>query len=235
MTTALHNIHFKAQSHPQHRFQNLYGLLNTDLLYQSWGQLNKQAASGIDGMSIKRYESQLTENIQRLDQQLKGKRYRANTVKRVYIPKANGKQRPLGLPTVDDKVVQQSVSQLLQSIWEADFLPNSYGYRPAKSAHQAVHSLALNLQYKGYGYIVEADIKGFFDHMGHGWLEQMLAQRIDDKALLSLIKQWLKARVQSPDGSIEKAQSGTPQGGVISPVLANIYLHYVLDLWLKRR
>lgn len=100
-----------------------------------------------------------------------------------------------------------------------------------ESAHQAVHSLALNLQYKGYGYLVEAGIKGFFDHMDHDWLVTMLEQRIDDNALLTLIKQWLKARVKSPDGSISRTASGTPQGGVISPVLANIYLHYVLDLW----
>jgi len=235
MTTALHDIAFKARSHPRHRFQNLYGLLKTDLLYQSWGQLNKQAASGIDGVTTSMYERCLPENIQRLNSQLKAKSYRANTIKRVYIPKANGKQRPLGLPTVDDKVVQQSVSQILQSIWEADFLPNSYGYRPAKSAHQAVHSLALNLQFKGYGYIVEADIKGFFDHMDHNWLVKMLEQRIDDKALLSLIKQWLKARVKSPDGRVRRSTSGTPQGGVISPVLANIYLHYVLDLWFEKQ
>ncbi|XP_014680338.1 PREDICTED: putative uncharacterized protein YkfC, partial [Priapulus caudatus] len=235
MTTTLHDIAFKARSHPRHCFQNLYGLLKTDLLYQSWGQLNKQAASGIDGITPSKYESSLFENIQRLDEQLKAKRYRANTIKRVYIPKANGKQRPLGLPTVDDKVVQQSVSQILQTIWEADFLPNSYGYRPAKSAHQAVHSLALNLQYKGYGYIVEADIKGFFDHMDHDWLVKMLEQRIDDKALLTLIKQWLKARVKSPDGRVQRSTSGTPQGGVISPVLANIYLHYVLDLWFEKQ
>jgi len=140
----------------------------------------------------------------------------------------------LGLPTVEDKVIQQSVSQILQSIWEADFLPNSYGYRPAKSAHQAVHSLALNLQFKGYGYLVEADIKGFFDNMDHDWLVTMLEQRIDDKALLTLIKQWLKARVKSPDGSVSSSASGTPQGGVVSPVLANIYLHYVLDLWFEK-
>ncbi len=114
--------------------------------------------------------------------------------------------------------------------WEQDFLRNSYGYRPNKSAHQAVQSLHLNLQFKGYGYIVEADIKGFFNNMDHQWLMQMLALRIDDKALLNLINQWLKARIKTPDGKFEKPISGTPQGGVISPVLANIYLHYALDL-----
>jgi RNA-directed DNA polymerase len=131
--------------------------------------------------------------------------------------------------------VQQSVSQILQSIWEAVFLPNSYDYRPYKSAHQAVHSLALNLQFKGYGYIVEADIKGFFNNLDHGWLMEMLKQRIDDKALLSLIGQWLKARIKTPQGDYLKPQSGTPQGGIISPVLAKIYLHYALDLWFEKK
>lgn len=235
MTTALHAIAFKAQSHPGHRFQNLYGMLDADLLYQSWGQLNKQAAAGIDGMQMPDYRTHLPAHIERLSDTLRRKRYRATAIKRVFIPKANGKQRPLGLPTVDDKLVQQSVSQILQSIWEQDFLPNSYGYRPHKSAHQAVHTLGLNLQFKGYGYIVEADIKGFFDHMDHAWLLRMLEQRIDDKALLSLIGQWLKARVKSPEGVYSKPESGTPQGGVISPVLANIYLHYALDLWFEKK
>lgn len=112
------------------------------------------------------------------------------------------------------------MSQILQSIWEVDFLPNSHGYRPNKSAHQAVHSLSLNLQFKGYGYIVEADIKGFFDNLDHDWLMEMLKQRIDDKAHLSLIGQWLKARIKTPQGEYHK-----PQSGIISPVLANIYLH----------
>lgn len=235
MKTALHAIAFKAQTHPKHRFQNLYGLLDSDLLIQSWGQINKQSASGVDGVKASDFKQKLPENIDRLSQSLKQKCYRANDIKRVFIPKANGKQRPLGLPTLDDKVVQQSVSQILQSIWEQDFLRNSYGYRPAKSAHQAIHSLQLNLQYKGYGYVVEADIKGFFDNMDHQWLMDMLSQRIEDKAFLNLIGQWLKARIKSPEGQYTKPVSGTPQGGVISPVLANIYLHYALDLWFERR
>jgi len=136
---------------------------------------------------------------------------------------------------MDDKVVQQGVSQILQSIWEQDFLTNSYGYRPQKSAHQAIHSLQLNLQYKGYGYLVEADIKGFFDNMDHQWLMEMLSHRIEDKALLNLINQWLNARIKTPEHGFEKPTSGTPQGGVISPVLANIYLHYALDLWFEKR
>jgi group II intron reverse transcriptase/maturase len=235
MTTALNAITFKSQTHPNHRFQNLYGLLGDDLLYQSWGQLNKRAAPGIDGITVPKYKEALLENLTRLSCALKAKCYRANDIKRVFIPKSHDKQRPLGLPTVDDKLVQQSVSQILQSIWEADFLPNSYGYRPNKSAHQAVHSVSLNLQFKGYGYIVEADIKGFFDNIDHNWLMEMLKQRIDDNALLSLIGQWLKARIKSPEGDCLKPQSGTPQGGIISPVVANIYLHYALDLWFEKK
>ena len=235
MTTALHAIAFKAQTHPMHRFQNLYGLLDSDLLIQSWGQLNKQSAAGIDGVKPSDFKQRLSENIERLSHQLRQKQFRVGDIKRVYIPKANGKQRPLGLPNIDDKVVQQSVSQLLQSIWEQDFLRNSYGYRPQKSAHQAIHSLQLNLQFKGYGYIVEADIKGFFDNMSHKWLMKMLSQRIEDKALLKLINQWLKARIGTLEEGMMKPTSGTPQGGVISPILANIYLHYALDIWFEKR
>jgi group II intron reverse transcriptase/maturase len=235
MTTELYAIAQKAHSQPKYRFQNLNNLLNTELLYESWQQLNKQAAAGLDGISIAAYQACLAENITRLTDCLKHKLYRASAIKRVFIPKSNGKLRPLGLPTVEDKVVQQGVSQILQSIWEQDFLPNSYGYRPNKSAHQALQSLKLNLQFKGYGYIVEADIKGFFDNMDHDWLQRMLEQRIDDKALLNVIKQWLKARVKTPDGDMSKSESGTPQGGVISPVLANIYLHYVIDLWFEKK
>ena len=208
MTTALNAIAFKAQTHPQHRFQSLYGQLNTDALYRAWSNLNKQSAAGIDGVTANQFEQRLPENLHTLAQQLKDKRFRVNDVKRVYIPKANGKERPLGLPAVADKVVQQAVSELLQSIWEQYFQRNSYGYRPHKSAHQAVHCLQLNLQFKGYGYIVEADIKGFFDNMDHTWLMRMLEQRIDDKRLLNLINQWLKARIKEPDDFVVAFQYG---------------------------
>lgn len=234
MKTTVQAIAIKARTCPRYQFQNLSSMLDEQLLRKSWGQLNKSASAGIDGVDASVYAESLIDNIATLEKQLKAGRYRANLIKRVYIPKANGKQRPLGLPTIADKIVQQSVSQILQSIWEQDFLPNSYGYRPEKSAHGAVSSLCANLQFKGYGYIVEADIKGFFDNMSHQWLMRMLKQRVDDKRLLGLINQWLKARVQEPEGKINKSSHGTPQGGVISPVLANIYLHYVIDLWFER-
>lgn len=235
MTTELQAITIKSWSAPGHRFQNLAGLLNSELLASSWRQLNPQAKPGVDGVTLSDYGKRLRDNIQDLESRLQSKAYRTQAIQRVYIPKGSGGTRPLGLPTTEDKIVQQAVSNILQSIWEPEFKRFSYGYRPYKSAHQAVHSLGLNLQYKGYGYVVEADIKGFFDNMSHDWLVKMLALRIDDQALLSLIKQWLKARIRQPDGSYDKPNRGTPQGGVISPVLANIYLHYVLDLWFDKK
>lgn len=235
MTTELNAIAFKAQTHPKHRFQNMFGTLKVDALHRAWSHLNKKSAAGIDGVNAAEYGQKLAPNLQQLASKLKANRYRASSVKRVYIPKANGKLRPLGLPTLEDKIVQQSVADILQSIWEQDFLRNSYGYRPNKSAHQAVHSLQMNLQYGRYGYLVEADIQGFFDNMDHGWLMRMMRQRIDDERLLTLINQWLKARIIEPEGDSHKPAAGTPQGGVISPILANIYLHYALDIWFEKR
>lgn len=234
MTTALQAVAYKARTRPRHRFQNLSSLLDERLMYESWGRLNKHSAPGIDKIETQDYAQKLSTNVSELVQKLKRGSYRAARVKRVYLDKPAGGQRPLGLPTLEDKLVQQSVAQILGNIYEADFLPNSYGYRPDRSAHGAIHRLRLNLQYKGYGYIVEADIKGFFDTVDHGWLVKMLQQRIDDKRLLSLIQQWLKAEVVEPSGQVVKPTQGTPQGGVISPLLANIYLHYVLDLWFEK-
>ena len=234
MTTELQAIASKARTHPKHVFQNLSRLLEEELMLESWGQLKKRSAPGIDNMDAKRYLEQLSTHVRGLVDKLKRGAYRANRIKRVYLDKPTGGQRPLGLPTLEDKLVQHSVAQILGNIYEADFLPNSYGYRPNRSAHGAIHSLRLNLQYKGYGYIVEADIKGFFDTVDHAWLQRMLQQRIDDKRLLSLIQQWMKAEVVEPTGLVMKPSEGTPQGGVISPVLANIYLHYCLDLWFEK-
>lgn len=234
MTTALQAIAYKATTHPKHVFQNLSAVLDEGLMFESWGQLKKSAASGIDNIDADRYSKQLSSNVRGLVDKLKRGAYRANRIKRVYLDKPTGGQRPLGLPTLEDKLVQHSVAQILSGIYEADFLPNSYGYRPKRSAHGAIHSLRLNLQYKGYGYVVEADIKGFFDTVDHAWMQQMLQQRIDDKRVLSLIQQWMKAEVVEPTGQVIKPTKGTPQGGVISPVLANIYLHYVLDLWFEK-
>lgn len=234
MTTELRAIAYKAYTHPKHRFGNLSRLLDEDQLYRSWGALNKNAAPGIDQVDAQEYAGSLRDNIISLVDRLKQGQYRADRIKRVFIPKANGKKRALGLPTTQDKHLQQAVSDILTRIWEPSFHPFSYGYRPNKSAHDAVHSLGMNLQYKGYGYIIEADIKDFFGSVDHSLLEQMLSEKIADKRFISLIKQWLKARIVEPDGRVIKPTSGTQQGGVVSPVLGNIYLHYVLDEWFAK-
>ena len=232
--TSLRGIAKRAQACKQHRFQNLYGLIDERLLRQCWEDLNKRAASGVDGVTADKYEEDLSGNIDRLAQRLKTKRYRTKLVRRCYIPKDNGKVRPLGIPALEDKLVQVCCARLLTSIYEQDFLPNSYGYRPGKSAKDAVSDLGFNLQYGSYGYAVEADIRGYFDRIDHDWLMQMLELRIDDAAFLGLIRQWLKAGILDVDGEVIHPVTGSPQGGIVSPILANVYLHYVLDLWFER-
>ncbi|MBR9872611.1 MAG: group II intron reverse transcriptase/maturase [Gammaproteobacteria bacterium] len=234
-TTSLMDIAIKARSHPKHRFQNLYRMLNLPNLLQAWHRLNKNASAGVDRVVAQVYGKDLYVNLVDLEQRLKTKRYRCKGIRRTYIPKSNGKQRPLGIPALEDKIVQQAVADILGAVFEADFLECSFAYRPGRGAGDAVASLSANLQWGPFGYVVESDIKGFFDEVDHDWLLEMLRQRIDDKALLSLIHQWLTAKVHLPDGQVIKPLSGTPQGGVISPVLANIYLHFVLDLWFERR
>jgi len=235
MQTSLQAIAIKAGERPKHRFQNLYKELNMELLWAGYERLNRKAAPGVDGQTWKEYQNELLPRLSGLVSRLKEGRYKTQLIKRVYIPKGNGKERPLGIPALEDKVVQQSAATLLQSIFETDFLDCSYGYRPKRSAHEAIHSLNVNLQYGKYGYVVEADIKGFFDCVDHDWLLTMLEQRIDDRAFLKLIRKWLKAGIMQPDGRVERPEEGTPQGGLVSPVLANIYLHYVLDIWFEKK
>ena len=234
MTTSLEDIAKKAASDKKHRFQNLYGMLNEAYLLDGWQGLNKKAAVGVDGVSAKAYEKDLEANVRDLVERLKQKRYRAPLVRRHYIPKELGKMRPLGIPATEDKLLQLGAARILQAIWEEDFLASSFGYRPGVGAREAVKSLTVNLQEGPYRVVVEADIKGFFDHLDHDWLIRMLQQRIDDKAFLRLIEKWLKAGILDTNGMVIDPQTGSPQGGIVSPVLANIYLHYALDLWFYR-
>ena len=232
--TSLRGIAIKAGVNGKHRFQDLYRCLNEPFLHACWKGLNKHAASGVDEVTAQVYEENLEANIQGLAERLKAKRYRAKLVRRCYIPKENGKKRPLGIPALEDRLVQLACAKLLSSIFESDFLDNSYGYCPKRSAKDAVNDLRFNLQYGKYGYVVEADIRGFFGHMDHDWLLRMLRERIDDTALLNLIRKWLKAGILETDGQIIHPETGTPQGGVVSPVLANVYLHFALDLWFEK-
>jgi RNA-directed DNA polymerase len=232
--TSLLGIAKKAGSDKRYRFRNLYRELNEELLRDSWRLLRKDAALGVDQVSAAEYEANLEENIHQLVERLKRKSYRARLVRRQYIPKGDGRMRPLGIPATEDKLLQIAVKRLLEAIYEQDFLPCSYGYRPRRGALEAVDQLTVQLQFGGYHQVVEADIKGFFDNLSHEWLMRMLAERIDDQAILRLIKKWLKAGVLDTDGKVLRAEGGTPQGGIISPLLANVYLHYALDLWFAK-
>lgn len=230
--TSLKAIATKADKDKQHRFGGLYRLLNQANLKECFFSLHKQAAPGVDRVTFRDYEVNLEENLADLVERLKHKSYRARLVKRHYIPKGNtGKLRPLGIPVLEEKLVQQAVSQILSAIYEADFVKQSYGYRPGKSPHDAVKDLTDTLQFGKFEFVVEADIKSFFDHIQHEALLGMLSERVDDQAFLGLIRKWLKAGILETDGKVIHPQTGTPQGGVVSPVLANVYLHCVLDWW----
>jgi RNA-directed DNA polymerase len=232
--TSLQAIAKKASEQPGYRFRNLFGLLNEEMLRDSWQYIRKDAACGVDRVSAEEYEQNLEGNIQQLVEELKRKRYRAKLVLRRYIPKGNGKTRPLGIPATQDKLLQLAVKRTLEAIYEQDFLQSSYGYRPGVGALDAVDKLTVKLQFGKFNYLVEADIKGFFDNLDHSWLLKMLAERVDDKALLWLIEKWLKAGVLDTDGKVLHPETGTPQGGIVSPILANVYLHYALDLWFQK-
>jgi group II intron reverse transcriptase/maturase len=232
--TSLEGIALTASLKKEHRFQNLYGELTPERLLTAWMCIKKDAASGVDKVTAEEYQENLVSNLEDLAQRVKEKIYKAKLVRRTYIPKDNGKERPLGIPALEDKIVQRAVTMLLNAIYEQDFLDVSYGYRAGKSANDAVGDLTFQLQYGKFGYLVEADIQGFFDNIDHNWLLKMLALRIDDKAFLNLIRKWLKAGILEPDGTVKHPDTGTPQGGIVSPVLANIYLHYALDLWFEQ-
>jgi group II intron reverse transcriptase/maturase len=200
---------------------------------EAYQKLNKTAAFGIDRVTWKEYGCNLQENLIELENKLKQKRYWPQFIKRIEIPKPNGKTRPLGISVLEDKIVQQVTTDILNALYEPLFLPCSYAYRPEKSAKQAVIDLRDEIENK-YTWVVEADIKGFFDHLDHDWLLKMIQTRVNDKAFTELIRRFLKAGVVVTGGTIEYPEQGSPQGSIMSPVLANIYLHYVLDLWFKK-
>ena len=231
--TSLRGIANKAASDKAHRFRNLFGLLTVGFLLWCWQFVNKRAASGVDRQDARSYQENLRENIETLVAAVKGGRYRAKLVLRRYIPKLNGKLRPLGIPAIADKLLQVGVSKLLEAIYEQDFLGCSYGYRPGVGALDAVRDLSAALRSGRYHYLVEADIRGFFDNIDHEKLIRLLELRIDDKAFLRLIRKWLKAGILEPDGAVNHPEKGSPQGGSVSPILANIYLHYALDEWFE--
>jgi len=234
MQTSLQGIAKRAKEQKKHRFQDLYRMLDEEFLLESWRDIRKDAAFGVDRVSAEEYEQNLGENIRDLVERLKRGRYRAKLVRRKYIPKGDGKMRPLGIPATEDKLLQVAVKRILETIYEQDFQRCSYGYRPGVGALDAVDKLTVKLQFGRYNFVVEADIKSFFDNVDHEWMTRMLKERIDDGPFLRLITKWLKAGILEPDGEVIHPVTGTPQGGVVSPILANVYLHYVLDLWFQK-
>lgn len=232
--TILQGIADKAKQSKKYKFQNLYHLLNQDFLRECFFELKKNAAPGVDQVDFREYQENLEANLKALVSRLKIGSYRAKLIRRKFILKPNGKLRPLGIPCTEEKIVQAGVAKILTAIYEADFLDCSYGYRPNRGAKGATRELAQALQFGPFGWIVEADIQGFFDNIDHDWLVKMLAERIADKKLLRLIRKWLKAGILDPSGKVINPATGTVQGGTVSPILANVYLHYALDLWFEK-
>jgi len=231
MQTSLWAIAKKSAKVKSHRFGNLFRLLNNESLLWCWSFLNKKAAPGIDRVTANEYAQNLHVNIATLAAKVKTKRYHAKLVRRQYIPKSNGKLRPLGIPATDDKVLQMAVAKILEAIYEQDFLGCSFGYRPKLGPMAAVKLLDQQLYTGRFYYIVEADIQDFFGTLDHDQLLNMLQLRLADAAFLGLIAKWLKAGIMDTDGKILSPAAGTPQGSIVSPVLSNIYLHHVLDCW----
>jgi RNA-directed DNA polymerase len=224
----------RARREPHAVFTSLAHLLNVEFLRGCYKSLGKEKACGVDGRSWHEYGEQLDANLADLVERLKAKRYKPLPAKRVYIPKNEHQKRPLGLPAIEDKIVQKGIARILEAIYEVDFCDCSYGFRPQRSCHQALKAVDEAIMRSPVNYVIEADIKGFFDHVSHDWMMQFLRVRIRDSSLLLLIRRFLKAGyIES--GRLVPTDEGTPQGGNLSPMLANIFLHYVLDLWMEKR
>ncbi len=214
------------------RFTALLHHVNVDLLRSSYQSLKKRAAAGVDGVTWEEYGEDLEVRLADLHGRIHRGAYHAKPSRRVWIPKADGRQRPLGIAALEDKIVQHAVGRVLNQIWEEDFLGFSYGFRPGRSQHEALDALYVGITQKKVNWVLDLDIRSFFDRMSQEWLIQFVEHRIQDKRIVRLIQKWLKAGVIE-DGRWFETKEGTPQGSVISPILANLYLHYVLDVWTE--
>jgi RNA-directed DNA polymerase len=235
VSTKQERIAALAKQSPQMAFTSLAYLMDIDWLKEAYRRTRKDGAVGVDGVTAEEYERDLEGNLQRLLDRAKSGTYQAPPVRRVHIPKGGSatETRPLGIPTLADKVLQRAVVMLLEPIYERDFLDCSYGFRPGRSAHQALAFFRNQLMDSRGGWVLEVDIRKFFDNLDHGHLRTFLRLRVRDGVLLRLIDKWLKAGVME-DGSVSYPEAGTPQGGVVSPTLSNVFLHYVLDLWFEQ-
>ena len=230
VSQGLAGVRKAAREHKEMKFTALLHHLNVDLLRESFYSLKRKAAPGVDGVTWQEYESGLENRLVDLHGRVHRGTYRALPSRRVFIPKADGRKRPLGVAALEDKIVQQAVVTILNQIYEEDFLGFSYGFRPGRSQHKALDALSYALMKKKVNYILDADIKGFFDNLDKSWMIKFMEHRVADPRILRLIRKWLKAGVME-EGKWSEPQTGTPQGSVVSPLLANVYLHYSFDLW----
>jgi group II intron reverse transcriptase/maturase len=230
MSQGLDGVRKAAKERRQERFTALLHHLNLDLLRDSFYALKRQASPGVDGVTWQEYETGLEDRLIDLHSRVHRGTYRAQPSRRVYIPKADGRQRPLGIAALEDKIVQQAVVAILNQIYEVDFKGFSYGFRPGRSPHQALDALSVGISRKKVNWMLDADIRGFFDNLSHEWAVKFIEHRVADRRIIRLVQKWLKAGV-SEDGQWSETSKGTPQGAVVSPLIANVYLHYCFDLW----
>jgi group II intron reverse transcriptase/maturase len=230
--SALDRVREAAARNKGMRFTALLHHVGIDRLRTAFRALKKDAAPGVDGMTWEQYAEHLEDNLRDLHRRLHQGAYRAKPSRRAYIPKTDGRQRPLGIASLEDKVVQRAVVEVLNAIYETDFLGFSYGFRPGRSQHNALDALAVALHRK-VSWVLDADIRGFFDAIDHGWLVKFVEHRVGDRRVLRLIQKWLSAGVME-NGKWTESEVGSPQGATVSPLLANVYLHYVLDLWVQQ-
>ena len=233
VTPKLQRIAAQAARDSERVFTTLASLVDEDFLREAYRHTSKSSAPGIDGVTAEAYAEHLDENLRDLHERLRSGRYQAAPVERVWIEKEDGSQRPIGKPVFEDKIVQRAVAMLLEAIYEQDFLDCSYGFRPGRSPHAALHELRERCMHEGMGWIVDADVSGYFDSIDRTCLREVLRKRVNDGSILRLIGKWLRAGVME-HGELTHPETGVVQGGVISPILANIFLHHVLDEWFER-
>jgi RNA-directed DNA polymerase len=230
VSQALERIRKVAKERKKERFTALLHHVSIDLLDEAFYELKENAAAGVDGVTWREYEQDLERNLEDLHARVHRGAYRALPSRRVYIPKPDGRQRPLAVAALEDKIVQRATAAVLNAIYEEDFVGFSYGFRPGRGAHDALDALVVAVQSRKVNFILDADIQSFFDTVSQEWLIRFLEHRIDDKRIIRLVQKWLKAGVLE-EGVVSVSARGTGQGAVISPLLANVYLHYALDLW----
>jgi RNA-directed DNA polymerase len=229
----LARIRRRARATPKQSFSNLFSHLDLELLRWAFERLKDGKAAGVDGVSVEEYGRDLERRLASLEERLHRGTYRPQPSRRRWIPKGDGRQRPLGIPTTEDKIVQGALAAILTEVYEEEFHDFSYGFRPGRGCHEALRGLARHIGQQRVNWVVEADIRGFFDNVSHEWLLRMVAHRVSDERVLRLIRRMLEAGVME-EGRRLATEKGTPQGGVISPLLANVYLHYALDEWFAK-